>query len=88
MHEFEVRSHSNTFYDWDIFLDNRDSYFTDHGFGSEMKAKKTAEKVERFFKNDKDQNLSQSKSLSTLSLSCHFLFSIRNLFQSTKLSLF
>jgi hypothetical protein len=40
MHEFDVMSHSNTFYDWDVFLDNRDSYFTDHGFGSQMKAKR------------------------------------------------
>ncbi len=42
MHEFNVMSHSNTFNDWDVFLDNRDSYFTDHGFGRQMKAKKTA----------------------------------------------
>lgn len=42
MYELEVMSHPNTFYDWDVFLDNRDSYFTDHGFGSQMKAKKTA----------------------------------------------
>jgi hypothetical protein len=48
--EFDVMSHSNTFYDWDIFLDNRDSYFTDHGFGSQMKAKRRLKRSKGYLK--------------------------------------